>query len=124
VIVKMLEAVSTLLEDSKEIKVGCAKTILDKVIEGMKDKDKLPPYITVKHEAPAGHGDLDMSASVKPKPTPKRVPSAGEVEIGADGGIIKFIKNATDDTKVIIDGAKPIPWQDAIGKTFTEITLV
>ena len=145
-IVKMLEAVSEMLNFNDSdlvvptgIQIKCAKTILDKVIEGMKEKDVAVDYTNDprrcglcrgydSHTTDCPNGDFKLIGDipgVPPRPTPKVLvppkPKPDEVEVVADGGIIKQIKNAQEDTHFIVDGIKH-HWSKCIGMSFTEIT--
>ena len=122
--IKMLEAVSELLTPEKKSatetkqvsqeQIKFAKTVLDKVIEDMKvTKEVILETLEAKPSEP-----------VENLPPQKRIPAANEVEIQADNGMIKGIKNAKPDQLISIDKGKGIPWKEAIGKPFTEITLL
>ncbi len=121
-IINMLEAVSAMLEVKggaiSASKAECAKIMLDKIIEGMKDKDTV---FTTNDTAPIQVIKQDEIVQVTPPspPTPKRVPKPDEVEIMVDAGIIKSIKNAKDDTMIQLDGIA-YPWRKAIGRSFSE----
>lgn len=118
----MLEAVSLMLEfkDTDEQmrtyeKIKCAKIMLDKIIEGMKDKP-LKRVIVGGGRTPE-EAETNMK-EVIPKPK-KALPKAGEVEICVDHGIIQSIKNAEEATMIQLDG-KAYPWKTAVGMSFTE----
>lgn len=118
-IVKMLEAVSIMLDIGSEpaaesvARVQCAKVMLDKIIEGMNDEvEETPRSFTV----------VPKVELLEPAPK-KREPSTNEIEVVAEAGIIKAIKNAKENTELLVDGVK-MPWTEAIGKSFTEITML
>jgi len=132
-IIPMLEAISNMIEikDSDDnltsiAKVESAKIMLDKIIEGMKEKGMGSSAFTdffgntdfrkLYEKTPTA--DTPNVASQRPK-HPARVAKEGKVEIMVDAGIIKSIKNANDDTMLELDG-RAMPWKDAIGKSFTE----
>ena len=99
----MLEAVSVMLVGEQSIKVKCAKTILDKIIEGM--DTGIPDVIVedkiekIKEKALAPKNEVSMEVDDKRK-------------------IVK-VHNATPDTIIELDGKKYAPAQ-VIGMTFTK----
>ncbi len=105
-IINMLEAISEMLKDTKEVEVKCAKTMLDKVIEGMKNKNN--PQVVLEQ-----FSTLD---NLQKKQVPVKVKN-NDVRIVVDGGKVTSVENAKDDTQIELDGVV-YPWKETIGKTF------
>ena len=105
-LVPMLEAIAEMLKDTKETEVKCAKIMLDKVIEGMKEK-----------EAPFGlqpHPDVPSIRDIQKRTVKKE----GDVQIVVEHGKITNVLNAREDTRIELDG-KEYGWQETIGKSFS-----
>ena len=129
----MLQAVSKMLADAKKTttspeiatfytRIGCAKVILDKVIEGLDTKPTLTKM------------DLEMLAAheqslekEEPKPTPLRDPIKLKPLKGPVDGKYKIVKDANNklvriegldkNAKIELDG-KIMTYEEAIGKEF------
>jgi len=117
-IVSMLEAISSMLNqtDVKEtqyagylVRADCAKMMLDKVIEGMREKG-VPDYPGVP-TAPTGPGK-----------TAKK-PREDEIQVVVEHGKITNVLYAKEDTQLELDG-KVYPWQECIGKSFSSGRVV
>lgn len=122
--IKMLEAISEMVDikgdtEVKEalVRVRCGKSMLDKIIEGMKgDVDEMVKVPLVNEKEA-----IDKSSPVetqKPIDRKKKM-SKDDVEITVDNGKIKAIKNAKDNTMIELDGI-PMHWKQALGKSFTK----
>lgn len=139
--IPMLEAISEMLSSSKPTspgtapvgstthkapsseKVECAKIMLDKIIEGMKEEEEPGNMQDIMGIHPELLGNLPHPNPPKPaeksKPESKRVPKPDEVGIEVNNGLITKIINAKDNTMIQLDG-KAYPWRKVIGMSFTE----
>jgi len=122
-VVEMLEAVSEMMSlknDDDAVKamerVRCAKMMLDKIIAGMKketllsEKPQIHTLNVEEHQGTLRKAEVPLNA----KPA-KSLES--NVKIVVDKGKITSVLNATDDTKLELDG-KVYPWTECIGKAF------
>ena len=104
-IIPMLEAISSMMKDTKETEVKCAKIMLDKVIEGMKDKHiptvEIPTLIDT------------TPRQVLP---PKLKKDDYQIIVDKNQKIVS-IKNLPLDAKVELDGVV-MTHQESLGKTF------
>ncbi len=112
----MLEAVSKMLEFSTvpvvemKVQVACAKTILDKVIEGLPSAD-----LKIKELEPVSN----CQEEPQPKPAPKKPIPEGQYKIIKDASNkLVRIDGLALDAKVELDG-KIMTHAEAKGKTFT-----
>lgn len=105
-VVKMLEAVSSLLSECQDVKVVCAKTILDKVIEELKEKDVVSVPIPFVRES---------------RPTQEQ--KHNQYEVIVDNGRLQEIKNFPLDGKVNLDGVI-MTYEEAKGKPFQNASIV
>ena len=114
----MLEAVSEMLELNGlpplelKVKVGCAKTILDKVIEGLGDSPKEAVPFAVDAVVPIAE------PKPKPKPEPLKGPVDGKYKIVKDdNNKLVRIEGLPLDAKIELDG-KVMTHLQARGKQF------
>jgi len=125
-VLNMLKAVSKMLELSDsdtlevvDVKVRCAQTMLDQIIQGMIDEAKVITTVPLEIiKSPTADVPIQPQPTTSTLPE-KRAAKAGEVEIMVDAGKIKSIKNAQDDTMIQLDGIA-YPWKRAIGRSFSE----
>ena len=108
-VVSMLEAISSMLEqgDGTEtqaymVKAACAKTMLDKVIEGMRSSAIVTSAVNVEQAS-------------RPQ---KTKPEKDEIQVVVEHGKITNVLHAKEDTQLELDG-KVYPWQECIGKSFS-----
>ena len=111
----MLEAVSEMLagepEGVDQQSVRCAKIMLDKIIAGL---NKSENFYSEPFKDPI---------QLPPKDKKYVSHNADNVKVVVEHGIIKNIENASDDTKLELDG-KIYPWKECIGKSFVQGKVV
>ncbi len=110
-IVNMLKGVSEMLDKSQEVKVQCAKIMLDKIIDGMKE----PEYIKQK------------PGTVVPVKTVNAHPIEPQYEISVEHGRLVWIhidkEDAPHDLPLLVDGVETTYGQ-AIGRAFQNGSLL
>lgn len=112
--IKMLEAVSNMMADSKEIKVQCALTMLNKIIEGMRG-DEQPIFVPKNMEViTPTFPTVQANAKV---PTGRPHPTEPTIEV-EEGKIVR-VHNAKADTIIELDGKK-YSATEVVGKSFTK----
>ena len=122
-VIQMLEAVSEMLNDdasSAELfmtKVQCAKTLLDKIIEGMNPDTAL-------------FQPVEVATPAAPIPPKKHIPPAlpegqYQIEMSADFTIaaIKGNPPLAPDAQIELDG-KVVAYKDVIGKAYNTVKIL
>lgn len=102
-VIDMLEAISDMLNQSEEVKVQCAKLMLDKIISGL-----------VKNPE-----EVEKELKFNPPQNKKKViPQQDQIAIVPnDDGTIKDIIGMDDDGKIELDGVV-YTRKEAIGRKF------
>lgn len=102
-IVRMLEAVEEMLKEETNDRVVCARTMLSKIIDGMREGEEVKiPSMPIKVDRPK-----------------RALSDKKEVQIAVDNGVVTNVLNATEDTRIELDGKIYTP-AEAIGKTFKD----
>lgn len=127
-IIPMLEAVSSMISETEKESpsidaVRCAKLMLDKIIEGMKEQDTSSTV----YSAPSSLSldDTHLSTPVKQVASPKSTPTTIKVplpEIEYDSAQKKFlrVKNIPEDGMVVINKRR-VKAIEIIGKSIPEV---